>query len=252
MIREVFRFLTLAESDAPSSLVADSLKADGSLAATVDYESDAWRALKRIETHGYDAVFVDARGVEADALRFLKVLKEHGVDVACVLIVDTREPEFAGRATDDGACECLTVGEVESRAFPRLLRALVANHALAASARSEAAVFRRTLEEKNDQLGQALHQLRTFRDEALQSERETAIEQLVVTVRHEVNNPLATLVGRAQLLRKRAVNAPDNVREALGEIEVQALRIREIMDKLDLARDGRTTGYLGGRRIKLD
>jgi two-component system, NtrC family, sensor kinase len=69
---------------------------------------------------------------------------------------------------------------------------------------------------------------------ALVSEYETKLTDaaaLVARVRHEINNPLAALLGQAQLLL-REQDLSDKTRRRAATIESQAKRIQEIVAEL--------------------
>ena len=53
---------------------------------------------------------------------------------------------------------------------------------------------------------------------------------LVARVRHDINNPLAALLGQAQLLLREDLN--DKIRRRADMIEGQAKRIEEIVGQL--------------------
>ena len=69
---------------------------------------------------------------------------------------------------------------------------------------------------------------------ALVAEYETKLTEaasLVARVRHEINNPLAALLGQAQLLL-REEDLSDKSRRRASTIESQAKRIEEIVGEL--------------------
>jgi len=73
----------------------------------------------------------------------------------------------------------------------------------------------------------------TARLRALVSEYETKMADaasLVARVRHEINNPLAALLGQAQLLLREELS--DKLRKRAQTIESQAKRIEEIVGEL--------------------
>ena len=53
---------------------------------------------------------------------------------------------------------------------------------------------------------------------------------LVARVRHEINNPLAALLGQAQLLLREEL--PEKPRRRVETIEMLAIRIKEIVGEL--------------------
>jgi signal transduction histidine kinase len=58
----------------------------------------------------------------------------------------------------------------------------------------------------------------------------TEAAALVARVRHEINNPLAALLGQAQLLLREELS--DRTRKRAETIESQAKRIQEIVGEL--------------------
>ncbi len=61
-------------------------------------------------------------------------------------------------------------------------------------------------------------------------QRLTEAAGLVARVRHEINNPLAALLGQAQLLLREDLN--EKSRRRAETIETQAKRIEEIVGRL--------------------
>lgn len=204
---------------------------------------------KIVKERGPQVLFVDCRvgkgtgGAEA-ALAV-------SADLICVLVVEDGATIQGPLPFPLASSDAVSVGEI-APGLIRTLERIAARQRLARNARSEVDAYRRRAAELQVELEQMSKQLREVEGQESENARLTAIEQLIVTIRHEINNPLATLVGRAQLLRMRGRNAPEHVVQVLEEIEREALRIRALMDRLDTARDGRTTGYLDRRRIKLD
>lgn len=74
--------------------------------------------------------------------------------------------------------------------------------------------------------------------QSVKAERLAAITETMVSVNHEVNNPLAVILGYAQILLRRLENDPrfleiaPKARTELSRIESEAMRIREITRKL--------------------
>jgi signal transduction histidine kinase len=76
--------------------------------------------------------------------------------------------------------------------------------------------------------------LTEHQDRLVQSEKLAGIGRLAAGVAHEINNPLAVILGYARLLRKRAEGP---LRDELGIIEDEAVRARDIVQGLlDLSR----------------
>ncbi|MBX5478767.1 MAG: hypothetical protein IRZ19_06775 [Pyrinomonas methylaliphatogenes] len=67
-----------------------------------------------------------------------------------------------------------------------------------------------------------------------QGDRMEAIVAIVARVRHEVNNPLAGVIGQAQLLLRDELSPKQ--RQRVETIERLAKRIKEILGELNMVR----------------
>jgi signal transduction histidine kinase len=85
--------------------------------------------------------------------------------------------------------------------------------------------------------------------ERLQRERLETAQALVVTIRHEINNALTSLIGNGDLLLRRADHLDDVSESRVREILSQAYRIRDVLGKLEALTSVRTTTYLDGVRM---
>jgi signal transduction histidine kinase len=65
---------------------------------------------------------------------------------------------------------------------------------------------------------------------AEQEKKLTEAAELVARIRHEINNPLAALLGQAQLLLREDLS--EKARRRAETIEAQAKRIQEIVAEL--------------------
>jgi len=78
----------------------------------------------------------------------------------------------------------------------------------------------------------------------IEAERLAVIGQVGLTVRHEINNPLTSVLGLAQWLLSEHRDLPPDIAKDLRTIERMAGRIRDIVDKLEDA-EYRTVTYMG-------
>ncbi len=81
------------------------------------------------------------------------------------------------------------------------------------------------VEERTSELKEAQSQL-------IESQKMAAVGELGAGVAHEINNPLAAVLGSAQLALLRADAKDSRVRPHLEDIEKEALRIRDIVENL--------------------
>ena len=96
----------------------------------------------------------------------------------------------------------------------------------------------RELEDAHGRLERSLREVRLVQDQLVQSEKMSTIGQLISEVSHELNNPLTTTVGYAQLLSR--VNRDPEIGEYLEVIRNEGMRCQRIIQNLlDFARKNR-------------
>jgi len=93
---------------------------------------------------------------------------------------------------------------------------------------------------------QAREELAQAQDELVRAQRLAVLGQIGVTVRHEVNNPLTVVLGNADWLLQETPDLEDEQRRALKAIRANAIRIRDIVHKLEGIKSDRVTEYVRG------
>jgi K+-sensing histidine kinase KdpD len=86
---------------------------------------------------------------------------------------------------------------------------------------------------------------KTGRDR-IESERMGASVETAVTVNHEINNPLTAILGNVQLLLLREENLDPRVAEKLRIVEMSAMKIRDVTQKLLRITNSKSVEYVGG------
>lgn len=102
---------------------------------------------------------------------------------------------------------------------------------------------------QNSELGRVVRDLRETQAALVEAERRAAIGEIIVTVCHEINNPLTAIMGQAQLIELRPEGLPAEVIEKIRIIDESAERIRQITEKMRSLRDSQTTSYVGQQRM---
>jgi signal transduction histidine kinase len=76
-----------------------------------------------------------------------------------------------------------------------------------------------------------------------------AIGEVAITIRHEVNNALAAILGEAGLLRETKAPLSDEDRAGIATILEMAKRVAADLSKLSSLDDAPTTEYLAGVKM---
>ena len=88
-----------------------------------------------------------------------------------------------------------------------------------------------------------------LREMLVKAERVGAIGQVGVAVRHEINNPLTTVIGNIELLMERYEDKDKELVTRLETILNNALRIAEIVKRLEGIKKEKTVDYLKGVKM---
>lgn len=96
---------------------------------------------------------------------------------------------------------------------------------------------------------QAQLRLKALRERLVEMEKIATIGQMVITLSHEINNPLTAIIWHAELLHEHVEslpNIPPDVLTSLEAIAREAHRIREVMAKLTRVTQPVVKEYLPG------
>jgi|GEM_PF-1052568 len=206
-----------------SRLIAELLKEANCTAQAVGTGAEA---LVQVDTGVFDLVILDwmLPDIAGDAL--CRRIKERHEDTFLPVLMLTARSELADRIAglEAGADDYLTkpfhADELLARARA-LLRIRVAE-----VERSNAL---RALAQQHDKLQEAYNQLRATQAQLLQTYKLAALGELVAGVAHELNNPLAIILGNAELLPELA---DEHDRRAVAQIISGAQRARRVVQSL--------------------
>ena len=88
-----------------------------------------------------------------------------------------------------------------------------------------------------------------LRELLVRAERLAAIGQVGIAMRHEINNPLTTVIGNTELLLDRLEGEDGDLKKRLEVILNNALRISEIVKRMQEIKNDKTVEYLKGVKM---
>jgi len=106
--------------------------------------------------------------------------------------------------------------------------------------------LQRELMQKAEELARKNEELERAQAELIRTQRLAAIGEVGLAIRHEINNPLGTVLGYTELLLTQGEGLPDDVQRKLEAIRRASLRIRDVVRRLEVLRDDRTVEYVPG------
>jgi CheY-like chemotaxis protein len=106
--------------------------------------------------------------------------------------------------------------------------------------------LQRELEQKAVELAEKHQVLVATQEQLVRSQRMAAIGEIGLAIRHEINNPLGSILGFVDLLIAQADAFPEGARRKLDAIRQATIRIRDVVRRLEDIRDDRTVEYVQG------
>jgi DNA-binding response OmpR family regulator len=106
--------------------------------------------------------------------------------------------------------------------------------------------LQRELRQKAEELEQQHQMLVATQEQLVRSQRLAAIGEIGLAIRHEINNPLGSILGFVDLLIAQGEAFSENVRRKLDAIRRATIRIRDVVRRLEDIQDDRTVEYVQG------
>jgi DNA-binding response OmpR family regulator len=226
--------ILLVEDDAlQATIILDLLRDEG-------YEAERCETIAAgaaaVRAEAWDLLLLDRNLPDGDGSSLCRALKTdpatHGLPIILLTARDAPadRAEGLGLGADDYIGKPFHVPEFLAR-----VRGWLRTHAL-----------QRALQQQAEELARKNQQLEETQARLVRSERLAAIGQIGLAIRHEINNPLSTVLGYAELLLVRPDDLEPETRKKVEAIRGAAMRIRDVVRRLEALREDRTVEYLSG------
>lgn len=174
------------------SSFSDILKDAGYSVATAN---NGTKAIEKVGKQKFNAVLLDISLPDIDGIKVLRSIKKIDPDVSVIIITAHAGLGTSIRALEEGAYDYLLkpfkiayIKSVVDRAVEKQ-QLLEKNRLLV-----------QRLTESNKKLSASLKGLRKAQKDLLQTEKISTISQMLVTLHHEINNPLTIIINTAEYL----------------------------------------------------
>ncbi len=81
------------------------------------------------------------------------------------------------------------------------------------------------------------------------AQRLSAVGEIGITVKHEINNPLGGIIGYSELILKHKENLTEKDQNRMEEIHKMAIRIRDVINKIETIKEVKTVDYVDGIKM---
>ncbi|MEO0294100.1 MAG: response regulator [candidate division WOR-3 bacterium] len=179
--------------------------------------------LEAIKKEKIDMILLDLGLPDSSGLETFRKVFKQGADIPIVILTGLDDEKIAIEAVKEGAQDYLVKGEVDNRTLIRSL-----NYA-----------FERS---------KLLLSLKKMQEIVLQSERLKVLVETAGAAAHEINQPLTSIIGMAEILKKDLTEHP-SWEEKINFIINSALRIKDIVKKMANVKKYVTKPYLKGIEI---
>ncbi len=106
--------------------------------------------------------------------------------------------------------------------------------------------LQRELRRQAEELEQKNRELVETQARLIRAERLAAMGEIGLAIRHEINNPLGTILGYTDLLLSQPEMLSPDGRRKVEAIRRACIRIRDVIRRLEALREDRTVEYLPG------
>ena len=197
--------LLIEDNPGDRRLIHEMLAEAGNVAFDVQYADRLQAAMECLGQNGVEVILLDLGLPDSQGLETLRKVYAQASETPIVVLTGLNDEMVGVQAINEGAQDYLIKGQVDTQLLRRTIRY---------------AIERKQAEERERRLQVQLSL----------SNRLASLGLMVEGFAHEINNPLASVIGFAQMLAYEDI--PENAREDVKTIEDSAQRVVDIMTNL--------------------
>lgn len=204
---EVIKILLIEDDPNIAGLIKYYLNSYKKYSFAVDWAETAERGIEKLSlANTYNLILLDYYLPEMNGIEVLKIIKPRNIDTLVIMLSSVKEKEVMSEVLKLGATDYYMKEDI----IGPLLPVIVAS-----------AIEKENLKKQIE------------KDKGEQSQKIEAIQEIVITVSHEINNPLAAIKLATNILLKKDLS-PDVktyikiIKESTDRIEQTVLKLREL------------------------
>ncbi len=197
--------LLVEDNPGDRRLIREMLAEPSNVTFDVQYADRLQAAIEYLGRNGVEAILLDLGLPDSQGLETLRKVYAQVSELPIVVLTGLNDEMIGVQAVNEGAQDYLIKGQVDTHLLRRTIRY---------------AIERKQAEERERRLQLQLNL----------SNRLASLGLMVEGIAHEINNPLASVIGFAQVLMSE--NIPENAREDVKRISDNAQRVADIMKNL--------------------
>jgi len=197
--------LLVEDNPGDTRLIREMLADADSVIFNVHHADRLGTALESLGQNGIELILLDLGLPDSQGLETLRKVHARASEIPIVVLTGLNDEVVGVQAINEGAQDYLIKGQVDTQLLKRTIRY---------------AIERKQAEDRERRLQLQLSA----------SNRLASLGLMVEGIAHEINNPLTSVIGFAQMLAYEEI--PENAREDVKTIEESAQRVADIMNNL--------------------